>query len=66
VANTKTAKKQLLITKRNHERNVHFKTMLKNALKKARTAITEARSPRPRRPRSARPSRPFTAAPTKA
>lgn len=45
MANTKTAKKQLLITKRNHERNVHFKTMLKNALKKARTAITEGKEP---------------------
>lgn len=39
MANTKTAKKQLLITARNHERNVHYRTMLKGALKKARLAI---------------------------
>lgn len=45
MANTKTAKKQLLITKRNHERNVHFKTILKNALKKVRTAIGEGKDP---------------------
>ena len=39
MANTKTAKKQILITKRNHERNLHFKTMLKSSVKKARTAM---------------------------
>ena len=40
MANTKTAKKQLLITARNHQRNQHYTTMLKTALKKARLAIT--------------------------
>jgi small subunit ribosomal protein S20 len=39
VANTKSAKKQILITARNHERNVRYRTMLKNALKRARAAI---------------------------
>jgi small subunit ribosomal protein S20 len=40
LANTKTAKKQLLITARNHQRNQHYGTMLKTALKKARLAIS--------------------------
>ncbi|MEZ5338259.1 MAG: 30S ribosomal protein S20 [bacterium] len=39
MANTKTAKKQILVSRRNHERNVHFKTMLKTSIKKARTAM---------------------------
>lgn len=39
MANTKTAKKQILITKRNYERNLHFKTMLKTSVKKARAAM---------------------------
>ncbi len=42
MANTKTAKKQLLITRRNHLRNVHYKTMLKTAIKRARTVISSA------------------------
>ena len=42
VANTKTAKKQLLISRRNRARNVHFKSMLKNALKRARALIAKA------------------------
>jgi small subunit ribosomal protein S20 len=40
MANTKTAKKQLLNTKRNHMRNVHYKTMLKSAVKRARQTIS--------------------------
>jgi small subunit ribosomal protein S20 len=40
--NTKTAKKQLQVTKRNNERNRHFKSTLKTAVKKARAAITAA------------------------
>jgi small subunit ribosomal protein S20 len=39
MANTKSAKKQILITKRNNERNVANRTRLKNALKGARTAL---------------------------
>jgi small subunit ribosomal protein S20 len=42
LANTKTAKKQLLITARNHARNQHYSTMLKTALKKAHLAIGSA------------------------
>jgi small subunit ribosomal protein S20 len=41
VANTKSAKKQILINARNRERNVRYRTILKNALKGARTAITD-------------------------
>jgi ribosomal protein S20 len=41
VANTKSAKKQILINARNQERNVRYRTMLKNALKGARTALAE-------------------------
>ena len=41
MANTKTAKKQLLVTKRNHERNQHYKSIMKTAVKKARTAIED-------------------------
>ena len=40
MANTKTAKKQILISLRNQERNVHFKTMLKNSLKNAQIAFS--------------------------
>lgn len=43
--NTKTAKKQLLVTKRNQERNRHFKSVLKTAVKKARAAIESAGNP---------------------
>jgi small subunit ribosomal protein S20 len=39
MANTKTAKKQILISKRNHERNVAIKSRLKSTLKQARLAI---------------------------
>ena len=39
MANTKTAKENILINKRNRARNVHFKTRMRNALKKARVAI---------------------------
>ncbi len=39
MANTKSAKKQILINERNRQRNVRYKTQLKNALKKARLAI---------------------------
>jgi small subunit ribosomal protein S20 len=39
LANTKTAKKQLLVTARNHARNQHYGSLLKTALKKARLAI---------------------------
>jgi small subunit ribosomal protein S20 len=42
MANTSSAKKQILITERNHARNQKNRTLLKNALKKARTAITSA------------------------
>lgn len=42
MANTKTAKKQLLVTRRNHLRNVHYKTMLKTAIKRARQVIAGA------------------------
>jgi small subunit ribosomal protein S20 len=37
--NTKTAKKQLLVSQRNHARNLHNKSVLKTALKNARAAI---------------------------
>jgi small subunit ribosomal protein S20 len=39
VANTKSAKKQILVNERNAVRNKHFKTILKGSLKNARTAI---------------------------
>lgn len=39
MANTKTAKKQILVSRRNQERNVHFKSMLKTSIKKARIAM---------------------------
>jgi small subunit ribosomal protein S20 len=45
VANTKTAKKQMLVNKRNHARNLHFKTRMKNVLKKARAVITNTEIP---------------------
>lgn len=37
--NTKTAKKQLKVTKRNQALNYHNRTILKNAIKAVRTAI---------------------------
>ena len=39
MANTKTAKKQLLISERNRVRNQHYKSIMKTAVKKARVAI---------------------------
>jgi small subunit ribosomal protein S20 len=41
MANTKTAKKQIQVSKRNHERNVAVKSRLKSMLKRARQAIAE-------------------------
>ncbi len=41
MANTKSAKKQILINARNQERNVRYRTMLKNALKGARSSLTD-------------------------
>jgi len=41
VANTKTAKQQLKVTERNRLRNLHYKTVLKTALKRAKSAIAE-------------------------
>ncbi|MCH7472324.1 30S ribosomal protein S20 [bacterium] len=38
---TKTAKKQLKLNRANRMRNMHFKTLLKSAMKKARGAIEE-------------------------
>lgn len=40
MANTKSAKKQILVSKRNQERNVQYKSALKTAIKKARLAIS--------------------------
>lgn len=45
MANTKTAKKQLQITKRNTARNQHFKTVMKTAVKQARSAIEAGEDP---------------------
>lgn len=39
MANTKTGKKQILVSKRNRMQNVAVQTRLKHALKAARTAI---------------------------
>ena len=39
MANTKSAKKQILNTERNRLRNVKYKSALKTAIKKARLAI---------------------------
>ena len=39
MANTKTAKKQLLISERNRVRNQHYKSIMRTTLKKARAAI---------------------------
>ena len=41
MANTKTAKENILINERNRVRNLHYKTKLKSALKKANSAIEE-------------------------
>jgi small subunit ribosomal protein S20 len=41
VANTKTAKKQILVSRRNAERNRHYKSTMLSAIKNAR-AIIEA------------------------
>jgi small subunit ribosomal protein S20 len=40
VPNTKTAKKQLQVSRRNQARNYHYRTILKSAVKSARVAIT--------------------------
>jgi small subunit ribosomal protein S20 len=42
VANTKTAKKQILITARNHARNLALRTRLKTMVKRAKAAIAAA------------------------
>ena len=39
MANIKASKKDILTTKRNHTRNVHFKTMMKSAVKKALSTL---------------------------
>jgi len=39
VPNTKTAKKQLRVSEGNRQRNQHYKTVLKGALKRVRTVI---------------------------
>ncbi len=39
MANTKTAKKQVLINERNHARNLHYKTRMKNVVKKVRSIL---------------------------
>ena len=39
MANLKSSKKDIIRTKRNHDRNKHLKTTLKSALKSAHTAI---------------------------
>ena len=44
MANKKSAKKYILITKRNNIRNSHYKSMLKTFVKKADNAI-ETKSP---------------------
>ena len=41
MANLKSSKKDILRTKRNHDRNKHLKTSLKSSLKLAYGAITE-------------------------
>ena len=41
MANTKTAKENILINERNRVRNLHYKTKLNSALKKANSAIEE-------------------------
>ena len=43
--NTKTAKKQLQVSKRNQARNQHNKTVLKNAMKRAHLAIEAGEAP---------------------
>lgn len=41
MANTKTAKENIKINERNRKRNLHYKTQLKSAIKRAKTAIVE-------------------------
>lgn len=43
--NTKTAKKQLQVTRRNQARNQHFKTVMKTAVKQAHSAIEAGEDP---------------------
>jgi len=45
MANTKTAKKQLLINRRNRRRNVHYKTRMKNVVKAFLQAVEQAEEP---------------------
>lgn len=45
VANTKTAKKQILINERNRARNLHFKTRMKNVVKKVRGILSDPEVP---------------------
>lgn len=41
MANTKSAKKSILVSKRNQERNSNFKSKMKTFIKKAQTAIEQ-------------------------
>jgi small subunit ribosomal protein S20 len=41
MANLKSSKKNILINERNHKRNLHFKSKMKNLIKKAINAIEE-------------------------
>lgn len=45
MANTKTAKQQLKVTERNRVRNQHYKSVLKTALKRAKSVIAEGQDP---------------------
>lgn len=45
MANTKTAKKQVLINERNHARNLHYKTRMKNVVKKVRAILANPNIP---------------------
>lgn len=39
MANTKASKKNILRIKRNHDRNLHYRTLLKTSLKNAKQSI---------------------------
>tara|TARA_B100001989_G_C24485633_1_gene436791 strand:+ start:742 stop:1005 length:264 start_codon:yes stop_codon:yes gene_type:complete len=39
MANKKSAKQEILVNKRNRQRNVHYKSLMRNAYKKALSAI---------------------------
>jgi len=45
MANTKTAKKQILINRRNRRRNVHYKTRMKNVIKRFLQVVEQAQEP---------------------